>query len=344
MDNRYIRQVSLPQVGQNGQDKLKNASVLIIGAGGLGHASLPYLASSGIGTIGIIDGDIVSQSNLHRQILFSEQDIDQLKSKVASEKLKNQFPETNIESYSFFLDADNALDIFKNYDLIVDATDSIDIRYLINDVCALSEKAFVHASVFRFQFQISVFNFKNSGTYRCLYPTAPQNIQSCAEAGVMPTTVALAGLYQANEVLKYFLGIGELLTNKLLIVNTLTNKQDIFKYQKNEDITITKASFDAEHGITFPLISYKEAVKKEGLFLDVRNFDELPKVQLDNLKRIPLTDLSDNFDTLKKDQSIFIFCQSGKRSRSAAKILTENNFKHIYCLSENASEIEYEKN
>lgn len=344
MNNRYIRQISLPQVGEAGQERLKNASVLIVGAGGLGHASLPYLASSGIGTIGIIDGDIVSESNLHRQILFSNENIDQQKSKVASDKLKAQFPDVNIETYSSFLDGGNAIDLFKKYDLIVDATDSIEVRYLINDACILTGKTFIHASVFRFQFQVAVFNYKNSGTYRCLYPTAPKNTQSCAEAGVMPTTVALAGLYQANEVFKYFLGTGDLLANKLLLVNTLTNKQDVFKYKKNEDIVVTRESFDAEHCTVYPTITFKEAEKKEGIFLDVRNLDELPKVELNHLKRIPLADLSDSFGSLNKEKSIFIFCQSGKRSRAAAKILSENNFKHIYCLSENASEIKYEKN
>lgn len=338
-DSRYSRQIKLPQIGEKGQEKLTNASVLVVGAGGLGNAVLPYLASSGIGKIGIIDGDKVSKSNLHRQILFSEKDLNQLKSKTAADKLRLQFPDISIINYDEYLDVDNALKIFKEYDIIVDATDNINIRYLINDACILTNKPFVHASVYRFQFQIATFNFENSGTYRCLYPTPPQEIQSCAEAGVMPVTVAMAGIYEANEVFKYFLNIGNLLTNKMLLINTLSNEQNLFKYKKKSTDYITEEFFVDEYSKNFKVISYQKAKELNGTFLDVRNAEEEPKLAFENYLQIPVIDLEDNLAKIPIEKPIFIFCQSGKRSEVAAKILSKKSFSPIYCLNENASEI-----
>lgn len=337
-ENRYIRQITLLEIGETGQQKLAKASVLVVGAGGLGNACLPYLASSGIGKIGIIDGDVVSKSNLHRQILFSEKDIDQSKAEIAKEKLSEQFPEVDIESYAEYLHGKNALQLFQKYDVIIDATDNIEIRYLINDACVLTQKAFVHASIYRFQFQIAVFNFQNSGTYRCLYPNAPKEVQSCAEAGVMPTTVALAGLYQTNEVFKIILGIGELIADKLLLVNTLTNSQHQFKYKRKEHSFIKHSFFKEQYDLP-EIISFKNISKIKTIILDVRNFDELPRINSEDILQIPLNDLGVHLNLLNREHSIYIFCQSGKRSQLAAKILTQNNFKHVYCLQENALEL-----
>ncbi|SFH81586.1 HesA/MoeB/ThiF family protein [Halpernia frigidisoli] len=342
--NRYLRQITLPQIGQKGQEKLTNASVLVVGAGGLGNAVLPYLASSGIGKIGIIDGDVVTNSNLHRQILFSEKDLNQSKSKTAAEKLQMQFPDILIKNYDDYLNVDNALQIFTEFDLIVDATDNINIRYLINDACILTKKPFVHASVYRFQFQIATFNVENSGNYRCLYPNPPQEVQSCAEAGVMPVTVAMAGIYQANEVFKYFLNIGKLLTDKMLLVNSLNNEQHLFNYKKKEAHYITEDFFVNEYSQKINKISFKEAKELNGTFLDVRNPEEKPKISLENYLQIPILNLEENLDKIPTENPLFIFCQSGKRSEVAAKILIEKNFNNIYCLMENAPEINDKEN
>jgi len=335
--DRYIRQIALPQVGTDGQHKLQNARVLVVGAGGLGNAVLPYLASSGIGHIGIIDGDIVSLSNLHRQVLFAETDIGQPKAEVAHKKLSAQFPETEIEAYNTFLAEDNALGLFAEYDMIVDATDSIEIRYLINDACVLSNKPFVHASVYRFQFQVAVFNVHNSGTYRCLYPNPPKTVQNCAEAGVMPTTVALAGLFQCNEVLKYFLNIGELLTNEVLLFDVLQNQEERFKYQPKEDAFITEAFFSE----TYQEVEMKPFTETEssGLFLDVRLPSEQPQMSMENYLQLPLSELEKSGLHEAKERPIYVFCQTGKRSKQAYRVLKQQKFEQVFCLIENAPEI-----
>ncbi|MDB4107723.1 HesA/MoeB/ThiF family protein [Bacteroidia bacterium] len=337
IEDRYTRQIALPQVGIDGQEKLKKARVLIVGAGGLGNAVLPYLASSGIGVIGVIDGDAIALSNLHRQVLFSEEDLNLSKSKIACDKLSVQFPDTEFEPYAEFLSGQNALRLFEKYDLIIDATDSVDARYLINDGCILKQKPFVHASIYRFQFQVAAFNIKGSGSYRCLYPTAPKNVQSCAEAGVLPTTVAMAGLYQANEVFKYFLGIGDQLTNKMLLIDTLSNRQDHFSYTSKLQGFITPDYFQEKYA-QVKKIQFTETLH-EGVFLDVRNEDEEPSSELNNSIKVPLPVLENDLSLLPKDKPIYIYCQSGKRSIQAYHILRKNNYKNVYCLHENANEI-----
>ncbi len=336
-EDRYIRQMALPQVGTDGQRKLQNARVLVVGAGGLGNAVLPYLASSGIGAIGIVDGDTVSLSNLHRQVLFAETDIGKAKAEVAHKKLSAQFPETEITAYNAFLSGENALELFAGYDMILDATDSIAIRYLINDACVLSNKPFVHASVYRFQFQVAVFNAEHSGTYRCLYPNPPKTVQNCAEAGVMPTTVALAGLFQCNEVLKYFLNIGELLTNELLLFDVLQNQEERFKYQPKEHAFITEDFFYE----SYQPVEMKPFAETEpsGLFLDVRLPGEQPQLSMKNYFQLPLSELENNGLEVSKEKPIYIFCQTGKRSKQAVRFLKQQNFKYVFCLIENAPEI-----
>ena len=335
--DKYIRQIALPQVGEQGQQKLHQARVLVIGAGGLGNAVLPYLASSGIGAIGIVDGDAVSLSNLHRQVLFAETDIGQPKADVAYKKLSAQFPETEITAYNAFLSGENALELFAGYDMIVDATDSIAIRYLINDACVLSKKPFVHASVYRFQFQVAVFNVGGSGTYRCLYPTPPKSVQNCAEAGVMPTTVALAGLFQCNEVLKYLLNIGELLTNEVLLFDVLRNQEERFKYQPKEHAFITEDFFYE----SYQPVEMKPFAETEpsGLFLDVRLPGEQPQLSMKNYFQLPLSELEKSGLHEAKERPIYVFCQTGKRSKQAYRFLKQQNFEQVFCLIENAPEI-----
>jgi molybdopterin/thiamine biosynthesis adenylyltransferase/rhodanese-related sulfurtransferase len=335
--DKYIRQIALPQVGEQGQQKLHQARVLVIGAGGLGNAVLPYLASSGIGAIGIVDGDAVSLSNLHRQVLFAETDIGQPKAEVAQKKLSAQFPETEIEAYNTFLSGENALDLFAGYDMIVDATDSIAIRYLINDACVLSKKPFVHASVYRFQFQVAVFNVEQSGTYRCLYPNPPKTVQNCAEAGVMPTTVALAGLFQCNEVLKYLLNLGELLTNEVMLFDVLQNQEERFKYQPKDHSFVTEAFFYESYQ-EVELTAFAN-VREDGLLLDVREVDELPELSIKNYLQLPLSELENNLADISREKPIYIFCQTGKRSKQAYQLLKQQKFDQVFCLIENAPEI-----
>ena len=330
INERYIRQVKLPQVGEKGQTKLAQAKVLVVGAGGLGNALLPYLASAGVGKLGIVDGDTVALSNLHRQVLFNEQDIGQKKSTVLTTKISQQFPDAIVEDYPFFLHLDNAKELLSHYDLILDATDDNDSRYLIDDKCFELGKPFVHASIYRFQFQVAVFNVTGSGTYRCLYPQQAALKQNCSDAGVMPTTVALAGLYQANEALKYVLGCGELLTNKVLLVDTLSLKHSFFSYTKSTEQTRNNQR-------VIPLKSLVE-VSEGAVLLDVRNKEEQPMIRAENCIQIPLKQLSKHLPSLS-NKEIAVFCQTGKRSKEAFEILRSNGYNQAYCLREQANDI-----
>ena len=340
-NTRYTRQINLPQVGNAGQEKLAAAKVLVIGAGGLGCAVLPYLAASGIGHIGIIDGDVVSVSNLHRQVLYTAEDIDKLKVTIAKNRLKALNPEVEIIPINTYLTGKNALKTVKSYDVVVDATDAIAARYLINDACILSGKPFVHGSIYRFQIQVAVFNYKNGPTYRCLFPDPPQDAPSCAEAGVLGTSVALAGMLQANEVMKILLQIGDVLSGQLLLKDALTNKQEIFRFRRNENISVTLDSFKKEHQQEIEQIDFASAKEQQGIFLDVREKWEKPVIKLPNLIQIPVKALRDQLNSVPGGQPIFIFCQSGKRSKMGYKLLAENDFKNLYCLKENAPELEH---
>ncbi len=244
---RYKRQINLPQVGNDGQLKLHTAKVLVVGAGGLGSAILPYLSASGVGTIGIIDGDRVEKSNLQRQVMYSEDSIGQLKVDIVASKLKAINSETNIKTYNEFLNSDNAISIIENYDIVVDATDTVGIRYLINDACILANKPFVYGSVYRFEGQISVFNYKNGPTYRCLFKEKNTKVINCEEAGVLGTTVGIVGMLQANEVMKMILETGDVLSGKLLIYNTLNNDQNIINFKKDNSIKIDKDYFNSKY-------------------------------------------------------------------------------------------------
>ena len=329
-NSRYNRQINLPQVGSAGQQKLKQAKVLVIGAGGLGCAVLPYLVSAGIGKIGIIDGDKVDETNLQRQILYSESSIGNSKVNEAKAKLESLNSTIIIESYNEFLNPKNARAVIKNYDIIVDATDTISIRYLINDVCVLENKPFVYGSVYRFEGQISVFNYKNGPTYRCLFKDEKAIVQNCEEVGVLGTTVGFVGMLQANEVVKIILEIGEVLAGKLLIYNALTNDQNIFQFVKDANSYIDEKFYESEYlNDKIIEIPAQEAIAADALFLDVREWHETPKLNFDNSIQIPLSVLKNELGKLNKEENILVYCQSGKRSLQALKILNKNQFKNI---------------
>ena len=198
---RYSRHFVMPDVGEKGQEKMKLAKVLIIGAGGLGCPVLQYLCAAGIGKIGIADGDVVSESNLQRQIIFTPEDIGQNKARVTTDKLKKQNPFIQIVPYEYYIDEKNAVEIFREYDIIVDGTDTFNARYLINDGCVMADKPFVAASVLQWEGQLAVYNYKGGPTYRCLYPEAPlpEDSPSCAQAGVLGVLPGVIGCLQANE-------------------------------------------------------------------------------------------------------------------------------------------------
>ncbi len=239
---QYDRHLVLPEIGEIGQQKLKQAKVLVVGAGGLGCPVLQYLTSAGVGVIGVIDGDEVSISNLQRQILYSVDDVGKSKAEVAKQKLIRQNPFVEIHTFREFLSKENALSIIEKFDIVVDASDNFPTRYLVNDACVLAGKPLVFGSIFKFEGQVSVFNYKGSATYRCLYsnPPQPNEVLNSSEVGVLGVLSGIIGCFQANEVIKIICEIGEILSEKLLVYNALTLNYFTLKYKKTDFTNIQK--------------------------------------------------------------------------------------------------------
>ena len=356
---RYSRHLILPEVGMEGQQKLKAAKVLCVGTGGLGAPLTFYLAAAGIGTIGLVDFDVVDESNLQRQIIHSTADVGRPKIDSAAEKLQALNPHLKIVKHETMLTSANALDIIKDYDIIADGTDNFPTRYLVNDACVLSgNKPNAYGSIFRFEGQASVFATENGPCYRCLYPEPPPPglVPSCAEGGVLGILPGLVGVIQATEVIKLILGKGEPLIGRLLLVDSLDMKFRELKLRKNPDCpvcgknpTVTKLiDYQQFCGITpepkaaavqngIPQISPKDLKTKldakEDIFvLDVR---EPHEYQIANLgaKLIPLGDLPARVGELDKSAEIVVHCKSGGRSQKAAEFLAQNGFKNVQNLA-----------
>jgi adenylyltransferase/sulfurtransferase len=224
---QYNRHLILDEIGELGQLKLKKAKVLVIGAGGLGCPILQYLSAAGVGTIGVVDDDTIEKSNLQRQVLYSHDDIGDFKAEVAANKLAGLNPYVNFEIYLQRLNKEIAVELFLKYDVIVDGSDNFPTRYLVNDAAILTNKPVVFGSIFKFEGQVSVFNYNNGPSYRCLYPNPPksEDVPNCSEIGVLGVLPGIIGALQANEVLKLVLGIGEILSGKLLTYNALNMQQ-----------------------------------------------------------------------------------------------------------------------
>ncbi len=350
---RYSRHLIMPEVGMEGQKKLKAASVLMIGAGGLGSPLGMYLAAAGVGRIGIVDFDVVEFSNLQRQILHSTQDVGRPKLDSAKERLLGINPNIQIETYEARLSSENALDILKDYDIIVDGTDNFPTRYLVNDACALLKKANVYGSIFRFEGQASVFYAEEGPCYRCLYPEPPPPglVPSCAEGGVLGVLPGIIGAIQANEAIKLILGTGESLIGKLLLFDALKMKFRELKLRKNPSCPICGVhptiheliDYEAFCGIT-PQPTNKEDKKQwqitveelkgkvdqgEDIFiLDVR---EPHEYQICNLNGylIPLGELPKRVHELDSSKEIVVHCQRGGRSQRALEFLLQAGFKKV---------------
>ncbi|MFH6999576.1 molybdopterin-synthase adenylyltransferase MoeB [Flavobacterium sp. FlaQc-57] len=333
---RYNRQIILTEIGDTGQQKLSKAKVLIIGAGGLGAAILPYLAAAGVGEIGIVDHDVIEISNLHRQVIYKTSSIGKHKAEEAKAMITELNPLVKVNAITEKLSAKNAISLFEKYDIIVDATDNISIKYLINDACTVTDKPMVYGSVFRFQGQVSVFNYKNGPTYRCLYPDENNQSASCIDAGVIGISVGIIGMLQANEVIKMILEIGEVLSGKILVYNILNNDQQKYDFEKNVNSVMNKEVFQEKYIIAenqVEEISAEEILNEinenEVLFLDVRNPDELPKISFKNRIQIPLMNLENEIEKLDKNQEIYVFCQSGIRSKMAVELLQKHQFENV---------------
>nr|WP_294780797.1 HesA/MoeB/ThiF family protein [uncultured Flavobacterium sp.] len=345
---RYNRQTILPEIGEEGQQKLSKSKVLVIGAGGLGASILPYLAAAGIGEIGIVDDDTIDVSNLHRQVIYKTLAVGKSKAEEAKLMISELNPEIKVNAFSEKLSGKNAISLLEKYDIIVDATDTISIKYLINDACLVTNKPMVYGSIFRFQGQVSVFNYQNGPTYRCLYPDENKTALNCEDAGVIGISVGIIGMLQANEVIKMILGIGEVLSGKILVYTILDNEQQKYDFDKNSTIQLTKEEFYKKYNsseneieeINFESI-LDEIENDAVLFLDVRNEEELPKIKFKNSIQIPLLNLEVEIKNLNKNQVIYVFCQSGIRSKIAVELLQKNQFQNVKSILGGALEMKH---
>lgn len=337
---RYNRQLILPSWGVEAQGKVKASRVLVIGAGGLGCPVLSYLAAAGVGNIAVMDYDIVEVSNLQRQVIYDMNDVGKNKAQQASQKLKAFNPLINIFAIEKPLDATNALEVIADYDVIVDATDNFETRYLINDACVILGKPFVFASILGFEGQISVFNYKDGPTYRCLYPEPPakENAPDCNENGVVGALAGMVGCIQANEVLKIISGVGETLSGKLWVIDLFDNTFSMLHIRAIPENRKIKSleGYDAvckSEPVNF--ISKKNFVEFFSLIphLAIDVGDEYEFIPIENgAKNIPLYEIEEH-GFQRVDIPIVLYCKNGMRSRQAALLLSKKGVKNIFCLT-----------
>src|SRR6202451_3014062 len=357
---RYSRHLIMPEVGMEGQQKLKTARVLCIGAGGLGSPLALYLAAAGVGTLGLVDFDVVDYTNLQRQIIHSTADVGRKKLDSAADKLTGINPFLNLRKFDTRLSSENALELFRDFDVIADGTDNFPTRYLVNDACVLTGKPNVYGSIFRFEGQASVFATKDGPCYRCLYsePPPPGLVPSCAEGGVLGILPGLVGVIQATEVIKLILGKGEPLIGRLLLIDALGMKFRELKLRKNPDCPAC-----GTHRTITKLIDYNEfcGIRGEERSQEKPVEASVPEIQVEELKRrldagddlfvldvrepheyqichinghlIPLGDLPRRVNELDSSREIVAHCRSGVRSAKAVAFLQQAGFKKVHNLA-----------
>jgi adenylyltransferase/sulfurtransferase len=359
---RYSRHLTLPEFGKEGQEKLKNSSVLLVGAGGLGSPAATYLAAAGVGRIGLVDFDTVEASNLQRQILYGTSDVGRPKLEAAAERLNDLNPHVEVERHEVRLTSDNAMDIIDGYDVVADGTDNFPTRYLVNDACVMTGTPNVYASIFRFEGQVSVFATEDGPCYRCLYeePPPPGLVPSCAEGGVLGILPGFVGTLQATEVIKLLAGIGEPLIGRLLMVDALNMDFRTVNVPTNPECPVC-----GENPTVTELIDYEAfcgigdgTSSTNGTSNDVSSNDQIPEISVHDLKQrrdhgdapfvldvrepyeadiasigadqlIPVDQLEKRLDELKadKDEEIIVHCRSGGRSAKATEFLREKGYK-----------------
>ncbi len=353
---RYSRHLIMPEVGLAGQEKLKAARVLCVGTGGLGSPLLVYLAAAGVGTIGVVDFDVVDATNLHRQIIHTTADVGRKKVHSASEKIAAINPFVKVRPFETKLTSANALEIMKDFDIVADGTDNFPSRYLINDACVLSGKQNAYASIFRFEGQATVFGASNGPCYRCLYPEPPPPgiVPSCAEGGVLGVLPGLLGIIQATEVVKLILGIGESLVGRLLLVDALAMKFRELRISKDRNCPVCGSNpsirelidYDefcgigpeiTANAIRVPEIGPEEFKRRidagDNIFLlDVREPYEYNICNL-NGYLIPLGDLPSRMRELDPTRELVVYCRSGARSAKAVDALRQAGFPRVSNLA-----------
>jgi sulfur-carrier protein adenylyltransferase/sulfurtransferase len=354
---RYSRHLTLPEFGREGQEKLKAASVLLVGAGGLGSPAATYLAAAGVGTIGLVDFDQVEASNLQRQILYGSSDIGRPKLDAAKERLNDLNPHVEVRTHDLRLTSDNALDLIDEYDIVADGTDNFPTRYLVNDACVMTGTPNVYASIFRFEGQVSVFATEDGPCYRCLYeePPPPGLVPSCAEGGVLGILPGFIGTLQATEVIKQITGIGKPLVGRLLMVDALEMNFRTLKVQKNHECPVCGENptqtelidYEAFCGIPsndsttngtddvsqIPELSVQDLKKRQDagdttFLLDVRKPHEADIANIGADQLIPLDELENRIDEIDAEpgSEVVVHCRSGGRSAKATQLLRDKGF------------------
>jgi adenylyltransferase/sulfurtransferase len=351
---RYRRHLSLPDLGVEGQRALLEARVLLIGAGGLGCPAAQYLAAAGVGTLGLVDFDVVDASNLQRQVLYATRDVGRPKVDVARERIEAANPDVAVVCHAERLTSSNALDIFSGYDVVLDGTDNFPTRYLANDACVLLGKPNVHGSIFRFEGQASVFDAKRGPCYRCLYPEPPPPglVPSCAEGGVLGVLPGLIALVQATETLKLVAGIGEPLIGRLLQFDALEMSFQEFRLRKDpgcpmcgEDPSITELiDYEGFCGMTealdvvevsAPEVAALRSAGEEFLLLDVREPAEFTKASIPGSRLLPLGELEARLPELEayRQGRVIVHCHHGPRSTQACRVLARAGFGNVQNLA-----------
>ncbi|MCX7762786.1 MAG: molybdopterin-synthase adenylyltransferase MoeB [Candidatus Kryptonium sp.] len=353
---RYGRHLIMPEVGLDGQKRLKSSSVLIVGAGGLGSPLAFYLTAAGVGRIGIVDFDVVDLSNLQRQIIHTTKDVGRSKLESAKEKLEALNPNVEIETYNTQLTSENAFEIIENYDIIIDGTDNFPTRYLVNDACVILKKPNVYGSIFRFEGQASVFYSVMGPCYRCLYqePPPPGLVPSCAEGGVLGVLPGIIGTIQALEAIKLILGVGEPLIGKLLLFDALKMKFRELKLRKNPQCPICGENPTIKELIDYEAfcgITPEQALREAGLeitpeelrsklengediiLIDVREPHEYEINRIYGSKLIPLSKLPEKVNELDQTREIVLYCKMGGRSARAVQFLRELGFTRVKNLA-----------
>lgn len=326
---RYSCQLALPGFSEASQEKLHQAKVLVVGVGGLGCPVTQYLAAAGIGTLGLVDFDTVSVSNLHRQILFTPDEVGQNKAEIAARKLKRQNPQIKVSIHPVKVEANNVLDLLADYDLIADCTDNFETRYLLNDACVLAGKPLVYGAIYQYEGQVAIWNVakpdgSRSPHYRDLFPEAnAARIPNCAEGGVIPTIAGIIGCLMANEVLKYFSGMGELLTGQLLIFDAFSMQSRKVKIGNTSKIEIKNLTETSEIQ-KLPAAELKaNLVTGKYELIDVRTEEERTQFHIGGL-HFPLAELEQNGKLLvEKSKPFVVYCGTGIRSESAVKSLQQ---------------------
>ena len=349
---RYSRHLLLPGIGLEGQRRLHDASVVVVGAGGLGTPAAMYLASAGVGRIAVVDYDRVDISNLQRQVLYSTEDVGQSKARAAARELRRRNPHVRVDPIEQRLTAANGLEILRPYDIVIDATDTFASHYLVNDACVLLAKPDVAGSVYRFEGQVGVFDARRGPCYRCLYPVAPPSHlrSTCAEAGVLGPLPGVVGTLQAVETIKVILGIGEPLIGAVLLIDLLSgsftrisarkapecpacgDRPSLTRLEDLEDSCEPNRPGERMKSITVEQLQKMKEAGADYILLDVRRLDEYEYANLQG-RLIPLNELPQRFGELDPSKEIVVHCHTGVRSAHAVALLESRGFLKVYNLT-----------